>query len=377
MDSRTLNASNIRRTKLDKGGNAKDSISPPSHQIDPSQTKSINTIKYPRQESRTDYVENPKEFLDLSNKRLSLSDISHRYVTKLDLSSCGLTTLPERLEYCDELEELNLSNNHLRKLRTPFWRYIPWGTLRKLNLSGCGLRKLPEGLKFCDELEELNLSNNPLSHLRARFWGSRWQYSAIFHPVPQARIFQRICSEKLKGLHFAQYWPVCVRCPLTIRAGTSGRHFAKFHQRAYIPWGTLRKLDLSGCRLTKLPEGLKFCDELEELNLSNNPLDLSGKCLLKYIPRSSLKKLDLSGCDLTELPNDLEEWGNLQELNFSNNSFDHQDLLEKLNSGKVFSYSSFHKSGKELLKPKASGLGLSKLTRIIFEDAVYTQSGEG
>jgi hypothetical protein len=66
------------------------------------------------------------------------------------------------------------------------------------------------------------------------------------------------------------------------------------------------------------------------------------------------------------LPNDLEEWSNLQELNFSNNFFDHQDLLKKLNSGKVFSYSGIHKSGKELLKP-----------RIIFEDAVYTQSGGG
>jgi Leucine-rich repeat (LRR) protein len=367
MDSRTLDASNIRRNK---GGNAKDSISPPSHQIDPSQTKSINTIKNPRQESRTDYSENLKEFLDLSNKRLSLSDISpiiksHRYVKKLDLSSCGLTTLPEGLEYCDELEELNLSNNHLSHLRSPCWCYIPWVTLRKLNLSGCGLGKLPEGLKFCDELEELNLSNNdlsnlrsprnwcyipwrtlrkldlsgcgltrlpeslkfcdelgelnlsnnPLSHLRAPFCGLRLPYSAIFLPVPQARIF----GEVLKVFHSAQNWPVCVRCPLTIRARTSGRHFAKFHQRAYIPWGTLRKLDLSGCRLRKLPGCLKFCDELEELNLSNN-----------------------------------------LQLN----------LLEELNSG--------HSSDKTLFQSKTSGLVLSKPTcRIIFEDAIYTQSSGG
>jgi Leucine-rich repeat (LRR) protein len=319
MYSRPLDALNIRRTN--KGENAKDSISPPSHQIDPSQTKSINTIKNPRQESKTDYSENPKEFLDLSNKRLSLSDISriiksHRYVKKLDLSSCGLTTLPEGLEYCVELEELNLSNNDLSNLRSPRnWCYIPWRTLRKLDLSGCGLTRLPESLKFCDELGELNLSNNPLSHLRAPFCGLRLPYSAIFLPVPQARIF----GEVLKVFHSAQNWPVCVRCPLTIRARTSGRHFAKFHQRAYIPWGTLRKLDLSGCRLRKLPGCLKFCDELEELNLSNN-----------------------------------------LQLN----------LLEELNSG--------HSSDKTLFQSKTSGLVLSKPTcRIIFEDAIYTQSSGG
>jgi Leucine-rich repeat (LRR) protein len=139
---------------------------------------------------------------------------------------------------------------------------------------------------------------------------------------------------------------------------------------------SLKKLDLSGCGLTKLPGSLELYRKLEELNLSNNPRIHSDRSFLK-IPKCRLKKLDLSGCGLTELPNDLEECGNLQEFNFSNNFFDHQDLLEKLNSGKVFSLG-FHQSGKELLKFTASRLVLFKPTcRIIFEDAVYTQSGGG
>ena len=44
-------------------------------------------------------------------------------------------------------------------------------------------------------------------------------------------IFQRTCGDKLNVLHFAQNWPFCVSCPLTIRARTSGRNFAKFDQR--------------------------------------------------------------------------------------------------------------------------------------------------
>ena len=187
---------------------------------------------------------------------------------------------------------------------------------KKLDLSGCGLTKLPEDLCAYHRLEELNLSNNPLSNLD-------------------------ISSLK------------------------------------YFPWYMLKKLDLSGCGLTKLPGDLCAYHRLEELNLSNNPLSNLDISSLEYLPPYMLKKLDLSGCGLTKLP-DLKECSNLQELNFSNNSFDHQDLLEKLNSGKVFSSSGFRQSGKKLLEPTASGLGLSKRTyRIIFEDAVYIQSSGG
>jgi Leucine-rich repeat (LRR) protein len=185
-----------------------------------------------------------------------------------------------------------------------------------LDLSGCGFTKLPEDLRAYERLEELNLSNNPLSNL------------------------------DISSLE-------------------------------YFPCYGLKKLDLSGCGLTKLPKGLHNYHRLEELNLSNNLLSNLDISSLEYLPPYRLKKLDLSGCGLTKLP-DFKECSNLQELNFSNNSFDHQDLLEKLNSGKVFSCSGFHQSGKKLLEPTASGLGLSKRTcRIIFEDAVYMQSSGG
>ena len=183
-------------------------------------------------------------------------------------------------------------------------------------MSSCCFTTLLEYLEHFSELEELDLSNNPLNHLD--------------------------------------------RSPLE-----------------YIPWHRLRKLDLSGCGVTELPEGFECCCELEELNLSNNPLTHLYIPSLTYIPWRRLKKLDLSGCGLTELPNGLRKCGNIQELDLSNNSFDHHDLLEKLNSGKVFSYSSLHKSAKELLEPTASGLERSKLTRIIFEDVIYRQRSSG
>jgi Leucine-rich repeat (LRR) protein len=55
-----------------------------------------------------------------------------------------------------------------------------------------------------------------------------------------------------------------------------------------------KKLDLSGCGLTELPEGFHDYYSLEELNLSNNPLRNLAISLL-YLPWYSLKKLYLSG----------------------------------------------------------------------------------
>jgi Leucine-rich repeat (LRR) protein len=299
LDSGTLDAS----TKLDKAKNVEDPIRSPHH-IDLSRTKSINPRKSPKQESKTDYSDNPKEFRrDFSNK-------------ELDLSGCDFKKFPKGFKYCPDLEELNLSNNpriHLDISSLKIHKYC----LKKLNLSGCGLTKLPKGFRFCRILEELNLSNNPLSHSDISFF----ELSK--------------CS--------------------------------------------LKNLDLSGCDLTKLPEGLKDCHKLEELNLSNNPLSHSDISFLE-LSKCSLKKLDLSGCGLTELPKDSEECRKLEELNFSNNSFDHQDLLEKLISGKVFSLG-LHQSDRERFKFTDTGgdlFMLSKPTcRIIFEDAIYTQSAGG
>ena len=55
-----------------------------------------------------------------------------------------------------------------------------------------------------------------------------------FSPSTAGSHFQRTCAEKLKLLHFAHNCPLSVRCPLTIRARTSGRNFAKFDQRVVV-----------------------------------------------------------------------------------------------------------------------------------------------
>ncbi|XP_028398817.1 uncharacterized protein LOC114522346 [Dendronephthya gigantea] len=139
---------------------------------------------------------------------------------------------------------------------------------------------------------------------------------------------------------------------------------------------TVRKLNLSNCRLTYLPEALNSCFKLEELDLSHNPLNYPSPSCLPIQSLCNLKKLDLSDCHLTEIPFAFPP--NLQELNLSHNNLDYQaDLLEYLNRKKKSGKAVVSKSGKES-EHMTRILELSKLKKlIIFEDNVYTKSRFG
>ena len=337
-------------TKLDKGINVKDSVKIPKFESktynsdNPKKFQDLQSQKVPSSHRPVYAYEHLKRGyhegeLNLSGKRLSHSQFeslaySFRHeLKKLDLSGCGVTgTDLHSLKNCHGLEELNLSNNHVYKLDfRDFLKYMP--SLKKLDLSGCGLTYTPMlSSRFCLKLYELNLSNNPLYNL---------DFRGFLECMPR-----------------------------------------------------LKRLDLSGCGLTDIDlYALANYHGLEELNLSNNPLHDFVSCGYRKRTSSSvfvsgydltfpslynLRKLNFSGCCLTKWPSGLERYSRLQELNLSNNFFDHQDLLENLNNGKIMlSQSGLHKSEKELLEPALSVLGLPNLSRIIFEDAVYTKNNRG
>ena len=126
---------------------------------------------------------------------------------------------------------------------------------------------------------------------------------------------------------------------------------------------SLKKLDLSGCGLTKTPE-FDNLHRLEELNLSNNPLNDSTISIEGKWPLHSLRNLDLSGCGLTEAPK-FDYLHRLEELNLSNNHIDHQDLLQKLNRETASCMSDLQ------IPLKHEGMFLR---RIKFEDGAYIYS---
>ena len=316
--------------------------------------------------------------LNLSGKHLSRSDISSlaysfgHELKKLDLSGCGLIHINlDDLEDCHGLEELNLSNNPLYYFR--FRGYLEdTSRLRKLDLSGCRLTRMNlDNLEDCHGLEELDLSNNPLHHFHFhRFWK---HMSSLRKLNLSGCGLTRMNLDDLEDCHGLEELNLSNN-PL------HHFHFDRFWKHTCM--SSLKKLDLSGCGLTDTDlRGFENFQGLKELNLSNNPLHDFGfrtgywNFLCRH--RVSLRSLNLSGCCLTKWPSGLKGCSSLQELNLSNNFFGHQDLLENLNNGKMLSQSGLHKSEKEILEPAPCVLGLPNLSRIIFEDAVYTKNNGG
>ena len=314
--------------------------------------------------------------LNLSGKHLSHSDISYlaysfgRNLKKLDLSGCGLTdTDLHDLKDCNGLEELNLSNNPLHY----FYFCGLWGymfRLKKLDLSGCGLTHIYlDDLKDRVGLEELNLSNNPVHEF---YFPGFWECMPSLKKLDLSGCgLTNTDLDDLKNCHRLE------------ELNLSNNSLHNFHFPGF--WkctSSLKKLDLSGCGLTNTDlDGFVNFHGLKELNLSNNPLhDIGCRAFYwDFLGRDqvSLRLLNLSWCCLTKWPSGLEECISLQELNLSNNFFGHQDLLENLNNGKMLSQSGLHKSENELLESAPSVLGLPNLSRIIFEDAVYTKNDGG
>ena len=250
--------------------------------------------------------------LNLSGKRLgtpalfSLIYSYERDLKKLDLSGCGLSYVDWRcLERLSGLEELNLSNNPLRQLNLEFSKHMQH-SLKKLDLSGCDLPYVDwRCLKRLSELEELNLSNNRLCHLE---------------------FLEYMCLKKLHlsscdftGQHLAGL--KSLRRLEDLNLSNNPLHNIKLYSSKSMP--DLRMLDISGCGLAdKDLKDFALWDRVEELNVSNNPLSH----MLQY--RKNLRKLNLSGCCLTKWPSGLEECSHLEELDMSNNCFAHQ--LENL-----------------------------------------------
>ena len=248
---------------------------------------------------------NPLRFLNLG----LLEHMQHS-LKKFDVSGCDLSYVDWRcLKRFSGLEELNLSNNPLRNLDSEFLEHMQH-SLKKFDVSGCDLSYVDWGcLKRFSGLEELNVSNNPLRHLDLEF-------------------LEHMCLKKLdlsgcgitgQDLAGQKY----LRKLEDLNLSNNPLHCIKLYSLKSMP--DLRTLDISGCGLTdKDLKDFALWDGVEELNLSNNPLSH----MLQY-PKN-LRKLNLSGCCLTKWPSGLEECSSLEELDLSNNFFVHQDLLESL-----------------------------------------------
>jgi hypothetical protein len=85
-----------------------------------------------------------------------------RGLTHMALEHCRLTSLPDAIAYCTQLEQLSLAGNQLETI-SPALAACP--RLRVLDVSGNRLSVWPEELGECRQLRELNLGRNAFTRI--------------------------------------------------------------------------------------------------------------------------------------------------------------------------------------------------------------------
>ncbi len=109
------------------------------------------------------WVENnrKKMFITLSNTKAET-------VKRLNLSNCGLASLPNDLTRFINLESLELEGNNLN--RSDLHQLCQLTKLKSLTLDNCNLNKIPSGVFCLKSLEKINLFNNNLKYLPAELF---------------------------------------------------------------------------------------------------------------------------------------------------------------------------------------------------------------
>lgn len=218
---------------------------------------------------------------------------------ELNLSECGLKTLPQELVCLQGLEELDLSEN---KFQGVVPRVIcELKNLKELILNECGLSSLPNEFTKLQGLESLTLVNNGL------------------YEFPKA-LCQLTSLKKLDllrcGLETLPYEIVNLQGLEELVLGYN--NFKKF-PNALCGLINLKSLNLANCGLKTLPDTLEVLQKLEKLYLPLNQLVCDKWLDSRDLPQvifklRNLQELDLCECNIPSFSTLPKEFLNLQNL---------------------------------------------------------------
>ncbi|KAJ6653510.1 hypothetical protein lerEdw1_009182, partial [Lerista edwardsae] len=248
----------------------------------------------------------------------------------LSLRRTRLARLPAdaALRHLGRLAELDLSHNRLRSLRDDGQALALLRGLRKLSLShnqlgADGDGTLPAGLGGLQQLEELDLSFNRLRRLPEEALGRLQQLRTLDVDHNQLPSFPRVLLElaaleelDCSGNRLLQALPEGISSLRRLKIlWLSGTGLATLPE-GLCQLGALESLMLDGNHLRALPAGFGSLQRLKMLNLSSNLLaDFPATVLA--LP--GLEELYLSRNQLTLLPAGLCQLGRLRTLWLDNN----------------------------------------------------------
>lgn len=232
------------------------------------------------------------KYLDMSGCRMGMlpHEIGHmRNLTFLDLSNNILTVLPNELTYLNELADLNLSGNAIIALDETF---SGMSSLQKLDLRDNPKLELAASFKalaFRPELDELRLSHVgdlpdewtllPVKQLV-------FENSGIvkMQKAQQAESISGIVFENCPDADFKNLMDNMASMPalksIAIRESGLDKLPGDFSQLTNVT-----ALDLSGNNIVEVSEKVKRSKQLQQLNLSNNPIvSTEPKAIKNFLP---------------------------------------------------------------------------------------------
>ncbi|MCP4438626.1 MAG: hypothetical protein GY810_06740 [Aureispira sp.] len=224
---------------------------------------------------------------------------SCKTLVELDFSETYLSEIPENLAEIKTLQSLNLSRNE-RVSKSSFNNLQNLTSLQSLNLSFCKIKDDLSYLKPLKNLKSLDISCNDLT-IVPEFLGKLKGLEVLkIASNPLVRIPDFIGNSTLEELNL--------------------NHLLSSMQHDFLLPKTLKRISLCACRFQDIPEVVWGCSNLEELNLSGNPIygipDKIGSL-------TKLKKISVSGARLTieTISLKIENCKNLEELDLSRNRY--------------------------------------------------------
>jgi internalin A len=237
---------------------------------------------------------------------------------ELDLSSMGLTGVPETLGRLAGLKHLNLSGNQLTTVPSSLRNL---GGLRSLDLSVNQIAALPEWLGSFTELRQFSVWRNHLAALPESL-GNLAELEQLNLSLNQLAALPESLGNlaKLYSLNLSHNGLAALPASL----GNLGRLLIlNLAQNSLLGFPAsfskltgVQFLNLGGNKFTALPEPIRSLTELVNLNLAKNELAALPEWAGNF---ANLRWLDLSDNRLTVLPESLASLYKLQTLDITNN----------------------------------------------------------
>ncbi len=230
-------------------------------------------------------IENYRESKILILKPLKLLDkidigtqmgltVKNKAISSLNLSNCGINTLPDSIGTFKLLKILDLTYNRLSNLPESISRIV---NLKKFFLSNNRLKSLPESVGNLQLLKEFILDHNLLTEI----------------------------PETVKNLHQLE------------KLSIWGNHLQSLPD-SIGELRSLKSLGLSFNELTSVPESILNLEALDTLDLSNNKLNALPDALDRL---ESLQVLWINNNNINTIPESVTKLPNLREIYFFGNPF--------------------------------------------------------